>query len=282
MQKNVNTSLSLLKETVRRMLVEASAEDVEVIDLRPGDVFVVQQNGTERRFIVQKMYPVSRSPVMWWALDADGKREIVDDDSGSLQPPEFYSEETGKVVKDSSVLWNKRGTKVDVSLKVNDPTAKNKKSANVDIRFLFDSGPSAPKVNAALASTRAEALHNSFFMGIDVVQRVDTDPRFAVGQHTAPKGTSKNELIFQVLADAGEPLSKDDILQRVAKLEGKPYVPTSNGSYFAPSNKKSLVARGIILPVKGSKGRVLYKLAISAEKPDWRPEESIPEDYYAL
>jgi hypothetical protein len=43
---------------------------------------------------------------------------------------------------------------------------------------------------------------------------------------------TKTHLICYVLSQSNQPLSKTVILQAVATIEGKLFIPTSNGSYF--------------------------------------------------
>jgi len=73
------------------------------------------------------------------------------------------------------------------------------------------------------------------------------------------KGFTKLDLMAYVVHVNGEgKLSRDPIMKKVAALEGKPWIPTSNTGYFGggPGNDKgTLVHAG-----KGKYGRILYGL----------------------
>ena len=73
---------------------------------------------------------------------------------------------------------------------------------------------------------------------------------------------TKLDIIVSVLTVNG-PMTRKNLMREVARIEGKPFRPTSNGDYFAKPNKRSmynctdrtsLVAKGYIR-VAGHKGQ---------------------------
>lgn len=77
------------------------------------------------------------------------------------------------------------------------------------------------------------------------------------------KGVTKPMLMALVVKR--EPgLDRFEILERVAKLENKLYIPTSNGSYFS-NERMSVIMKGI-LAVTGKRGNThLYGLGVNGE-----------------
>lgn len=252
----------LLRETVRLMLLESQAQFKRVEDLSPGDVFVLP--GDERKFSVQR-------------IDKGG---IKGKSGGVWARYQDWVSYLPYAMNVDDALWSRQaGIHAITSVRARVSSLGKKSDKNLLLHFEYDEGPDADAINSELY-TQSNNDTRTIPLGISKVEVVGVDDDFVVAARTAPKGASKTQLIMHVLNAADEPLTKDEILKRVAKLEGKPYVPTSNGSYFSPANEKSVIALGLVNTIKNGR-RVTYEPR-KAEKPDWRPEETIPEDYYAL
>lgn len=75
------------------------------------------------------------------------------------------------------------------------------------------------------------------------------------------KGFTKRDLIAYVVHVNGEgKLSRDPIMKKVAALEGKPWVPTSNTDYFMGVEDKPNAKGTLRKAAKGKYGRILYGL----------------------
>lgn len=97
----------------------------------------------------------------------------------------------------------------------------------------------------------------------------EIDMEFAVvvpAQVTLPKladvkGFTKRDLIAYVVHVNGEgKLSRDPIMKKVAALEGKPWIPTSNTDYFMGVEAKADANGTLRKAAKGKYGRILYGL----------------------
>lgn len=99
--------------------------------------------------------------------------------------------------------------------------------------------------------------------------RREVDMEFAVivpAQVTLPKladvtSFTKRDLIAYVIHVNGEgKLSRDPIMKKVAALEGKPWVPTSNTDYFLGVQSEPNAKGTLRKAAKGKHGRILYGL----------------------
>lgn len=97
----------------------------------------------------------------------------------------------------------------------------------------------------------------------------EVDMEFAVvvpAQVSLPKvaditGFTKRDLIAYVVQVNGEgKLSRDPIMKKVAALEAKPWVPTSNTDYFLGVEAKPDAKGTLRKAAKGRYGRILYGL----------------------
>jgi hypothetical protein len=98
-------------------------------------------------------------------------------------------------------------------------------------------------------------------------------------------GLSFEELvIFAFGNEPDKPLSENEIRRRIARLKGRQYKDRGQGNLgfgpFSISAHDSLVKSGL-LNRHGRGKDVTYTLR-GVDKPDWRTEETTPEDYYAL
>jgi len=134
----------------------------------------------------------------------------------------------------------------------------------------------SPNVDAMLSShkraiARIDRAMNDEVLLADVQDRIDSFrfiefvSRGARREKLADvKGLKKADLITYVIAVLGQ-LGKDDILRIVARLEDKPYMRNSNGSYFTGQNPGPYGKPGIVDDViakagKGPRGAILYDL----------------------
>lgn len=91
-------------------------------------------------------------------------------------------------------------------------------------------------------------------------------------QVTLPKladivGFTKRDLIAYVVQVNGEgTLSRDPIMKKVAALEGKPWVPTSNTDYFMNVEAKANAKGTLRKAGKAKYGRILYGLGADGRK----------------
>jgi hypothetical protein len=106
--------------------------------------------------------------------------------------------------------------------------------------------------------------YKSFFKIYNIedcsVEQSSPLPNAAVGS----ENFTKFQLIPYVIVKNG-PMDRDQILKAVAEIEGKPYVPTSNKSYFGASEnsidaKQSVVVRGLIVPAGKVGGKIVYNV----------------------
>jgi len=75
------------------------------------------------------------------------------------------------------------------------------------------------------------------------------------------KGFTKRDLIAYVIQVNGEgKLARDPIMKKVAALEGKPWIPTSNTDYFKSVDDNPHAAGTLRKAAKGKYGRILYGL----------------------
>ncbi len=81
------------------------------------------------------------------------------------------------------------------------------------------------------------------------------------------KGFTKRDLIAYVVHVNGEAkLTRDPIMKKVAQLEGKPWVPTSNTDYFMGVEDR-VDAKGTLRKAgKGKYGRILYGLGADGKE----------------
>jgi hypothetical protein len=103
----------------------------------------------------------------------------------------------------------------------------------------------------------------------------EIDMEFAVvvpAQVTLPKladvkGFTKRDLIAYVVHVNGEgKLSRDPIMKKVAALEGKPWIPTSNTDYFMGVEAKADAKGTLRKAAKGKYGRILYGLGANGRE----------------
>ena len=74
-------------------------------------------------------------------------------------------------------------------------------------------------------------------------------------------GFTKRDLIAYVIQVNGEgKLGRDPIMKKVAALEGKPWVPTSNTDYFLGVQSEPDTKGTLRKAAKGKHGRILYGL----------------------
>jgi len=80
-------------------------------------------------------------------------------------------------------------------------------------------------------------------------------------------GFTKRDLIAYVVHVNGEgKLSRDPIMKKVAALEGKPWVPTSNTDYFLNVEAKPDAKGTLRKAAKGKYGRILYGLGANGRE----------------
>lgn len=91
--------------------------------------------------------------------------------------------------------------------------------------------------------------------------------QISIGSSVNIKGFFKNDLIAYVIYVNGEgKLDRSTILKRVAFLEGKPWIPSSNSSYFSNVPDKTVTSGLLRKAAKGRYGRIFYGLGFEGKE----------------
>lgn len=83
------------------------------------------------------------------------------------------------------------------------------------------------------------------------------------------KGITKPALMAYLIAVSETPMSRYDLMRRVAFLEDKPFLPKSNTSYFAKGsmyNDPGVVTKKILMPFGKKGNEILYTLDVVGVK----------------
>lgn len=170
-----------------------------------------------------------------------------------------------------------------VEMRVENVVTISDEKKKVILQFSWAFGPRAAEVNELLAaSDHAKALARSIgrVQGIEEVEFLGVDQSRVV-KPAQVSGLKIADRIVKAILDAGnEPMDAEEIMRRAQEIGGRPHVPGSGSMYFSPSGSDSLVAKGLL--VRHGRGKSAKFTVKTAEKFDWRPDETIPEDYYAL
>lgn len=258
---------------LRRTLHEASIQHVNVEDLKPGDRFINPNTGDA--FVIRKAHKHSRKKGLWLMIDTrSGSHATFVPDNEANRYKAFID----KGEWFSSPIRNKYvGLQVERQVFVGDDEFEF-----IGVQLRFATGFSdANNVNDALKPSYGN-YPIRHVLGYPTLQVVGFDSQ--VAQEAAQMLPASLPMWKLVLAAFGNeqdvPLSEEEIRRRIARMTGVPYVPRQAGrNAFSVDKKGSLVALGI-LQRHGAGKNATFTLA-NPEKPDWRSEETTPEDYYA-